>query len=216
MKWNASLAGSFEEIFVEQPYSWLAKKIRPNTTVIDIGANIGDTAIYFAMIPNVKKVFAYEPNPETFSWAKNLINKSPTRKKITLINKAISSNGGIIRVGKVYAGDKMFSYENATQMEDGIEMESITLKKALKGLRNVVIKSDAEGGEKEIFNKVNLSNVYALIVEYHNCKSEVIEALRKDFYLKTKPTASRLGYIYAIRRKNKRPNVYSNRKRGGK
>lgn len=200
VKWNAELRGSFEEIFINQEYDWLARQIKPGTTVIDIGANIGDTPIYFAMMPNVKKVIAYEPNPATFEMAKGLIKRNPYRNKITLVNKAISDQRGTRRARVANVGDKMFSYQDHND-DSGVRMSSITLNEALKGVKNVVIKSDCEGGEKTLFNHADLSQVYALMVEYHNCKAEVMAALKKGYKLKTRSINATQGYVCAEKRK---------------
>jgi len=65
------------EIFFNQPYYWLWSHAKPHTTLIDIGAFIGDTAVYFAMNPNIDKIIAYEPNPKTFEILSNNIHSMP-------------------------------------------------------------------------------------------------------------------------------------------
>ena len=54
------------EIFFNQPYYWLWSQAKPHTTLIDIGAFIGDTATYFAMNSNIDKIIAYEPHPNLY------------------------------------------------------------------------------------------------------------------------------------------------------
>lgn len=41
----------------------MVKNLRPHTVVIDIGAKVGETAIYFAQWHKIDKVIAYEPMP---------------------------------------------------------------------------------------------------------------------------------------------------------
>jgi len=71
----------FHEIFIQQPYHWLVERLKPNTTVLDIGANIGDTPVYFSMFPTVKKVVAYEPVLKTYLEGKANINQSPYKTR---------------------------------------------------------------------------------------------------------------------------------------
>jgi hypothetical protein len=81
----------FEEIFVLQRYDWLKKRLRPKTVVFDLGANVGDTAIYFAMQDNVEKVVCYEPDEKFCKVFENYIKDNPYKEKIILYKKAINS-----------------------------------------------------------------------------------------------------------------------------
>ena len=51
----------------------MASLIKSGDVVLDIGANIGNHSLYLAKITNCK-IFAFEPNPETFSiFQKNIL-----------------------------------------------------------------------------------------------------------------------------------------------
>jgi hypothetical protein len=79
------------EIFFNQPYYWLWSQAKPHTTLIDIGAFIGDTAAYFAMNPNIDRIMAYEPHPKTFRILSDNIRSmpKPMASKIELKNTPI-------------------------------------------------------------------------------------------------------------------------------
>ncbi len=72
--------------------------MKPGTTLIDIGAFIGDTAAYFAMNSNVKTIMAYEPHPSTFGILQDNVNELPEilKEKIRLKNKAIMEKEGYV------------------------------------------------------------------------------------------------------------------------
>jgi hypothetical protein len=57
---------NYREIFLDQTYKWLYERIKPNTLLLDIGASIGDTAIYFSMNLNVKEVWSYEADDKRY------------------------------------------------------------------------------------------------------------------------------------------------------
>src|SRR5271157_4477588 len=78
------------EIFYRQPYHWLAEQLKPGTTVIDIGANIGDTAIYFAQFNEVRKVIAYEPLPYLYGLMLENLRCCQIGKKVVPKNEAVS------------------------------------------------------------------------------------------------------------------------------
>jgi len=75
IKYNGLLSGSYKEIFVEGAYKWLFDILKPNTILMDIGTNMCDIAIYFAVSQKVRKVIASEANPETAILAQKLIVK---------------------------------------------------------------------------------------------------------------------------------------------
>ncbi len=157
-----------EEVFYQQNYRWLAERLKPNTTILDIGASIGDTAIYFAQFREVKKIIAYEPMPLSFSLAQRNIKAAGFAAKVTLINAAVSSSDGRVRMPE---GINDVSFNIREDCNDiGIPIKKIALKRAIKGLRNVAIKCDAEGEEGFMFD-TDLSNVYAIMLEWHGSEA---------------------------------------------
>ena len=64
---DPSEAEVIAENFIKEQYKRLNAK---NKQVVDIGANIGDTVVYFSKIKKAKKVIAFEPYPYSFNLAK--------------------------------------------------------------------------------------------------------------------------------------------------
>lgn len=75
-----------KEVFMYDAYEWLAKELRPNTTLYDLGAAVGDTAIYFSKIKEIKRVYSYEISKQMYEWARDNISKARYKDKITLYN----------------------------------------------------------------------------------------------------------------------------------
>ncbi|HUC38813.1 MAG TPA: FkbM family methyltransferase [Candidatus Acidoferrum sp.] len=161
-----SFRDTFTEVFIEETYLWLAREIRPNTTVVDIGAFIGDSALYFARFPNVKRVLAYEPYPRNYALAKRYIGMSPLRKKIRISNLGVTHDG-ISRDISRSNNFQSFLLNERKGASDRNVVRSITLSKILHGLKNVAIKCDCEGGERHLFKGVDMREVYAIELEYH-------------------------------------------------
>jgi FkbM family methyltransferase len=190
-------AGSLDGIFIKQEYYWLMKNIRENATVLDIGANLGDTAIYFAMFDKVKKVISYEPVPMAFKLAKQNITASPFNHKIELYNKAIDFERGKKEISESRAIDAGFDYTSAKDKK-GKLVEAITLNDALKGHKNVAIKCDIEGAEAVIFKDADLSNVHAIEIEYHYNLKKVLAGLKnKGFKITIDGKRKKQGLLYA-------------------
>ena len=147
-------------------YRWLVSSIGPGTTAVDIGANIGDTAVYLAMQNNVKRVFAYEPFPYTYNRAKNYIKNSPFySKKIKIINAGISEKHSFMNLipGFMASDDSELTNSNG-----GVKVEVFSINQILEGLDNVIIKCDCEKTEHKIFTEeANFDNVKRIQIEYH-------------------------------------------------
>jgi len=91
---------TFRETFRDQQYKWLYNRIKPNTTLLDIGAALGDTAIYFAMHPNVRKVISFECDIEQYRKAKENINRASFDKKIKLYHSTVNSLEWILNIAE--------------------------------------------------------------------------------------------------------------------
>jgi FkbM family methyltransferase len=165
-------AAIFDELFLDQEYYWLASRLRPNTVLLDLGAHIGDTAIYFAQFKEVAKVIALEPTPLYYNLAKKYTAAVPFASKIRMLNKAVSADGQARRAPAGWYGDSFSQNKGETE---GKMIPSDTMKSLLSGLRNVAIKCDIEGDEKQIFEDADLSNVYAIEVETHSGFRRAVE-----------------------------------------
>lgn len=193
---------TIKEVFVDQQYKWLVDKLKSNTTIIDIGAYIGDTAIYFSQFDKVKRVLAYEPQLYAYNKAKkNTINNN----KIILYNKAIGreKEDVIIKNGFSYAGSQIKTSKK------GNTTDVIKLYNIINTIKTpIAIKSDCEGGEYNIFNKdLNLDKVYAIQMEYHEGAQNLLSILHqkgfkthtKRFERKSSRKFPNLGFIYAYK-----------------
>jgi hypothetical protein len=139
------------ERFVEQEYAWLDVAGR---IVIDIGANVGDSVLYFARRQAIH-VYGYEPEPNVFDAAVNNL----------ALNQV--ANASVVRAS-VAAGDG--------DGQDGAP--EVSLKSVLETARaehpglEIVCKIVCEGCEYEILAPENvdrslLERVSQVMIEYH-------------------------------------------------
>lgn len=174
--------GNFEEIFARQGYLWLLNKLKPGTTVIDIGATVGDTALYFSMSPNVDKVISFEPSPVLYSKALYYIALSPDKKKIEFNNMAVTSDGKprTISSGIAQTDFAKNKSKGSGKMINATTLKSLLSKLRVKGANRIAIKCDCEGEEARLFDNVDLKNVYAMQMECHNyCKESLSKKLKE-------------------------------------
>jgi len=72
--------------------NWYAKLNVVNKVVVDIGANIGDTAIFF-FLHGAKSVIALEPIPKFYELARRNLSNNCSNAKIVLLNRAAGKPG---------------------------------------------------------------------------------------------------------------------------
>ena len=90
--------GMIKEQFIEEQYGWLDVK---GKDVIDIGANVGDSAIYFAL-KGAKHVYAFEPYPYSYKIALKNVKLNYLQSKITLLNEGCGGKGSYIKIDEAY------------------------------------------------------------------------------------------------------------------
>lgn len=128
--------------------------------VIDIGGNIGDTALFFAK--SGAEVISFEPVPHLHNLAVENVKLNPKlENKIKLINKCVGGGRGKLNLDssstKEYIGN------------DTCEMEVITIEDVLNEYEFTpdILKMDCEGCEFEIIKKCDLSMFNEILFEHH-------------------------------------------------
>ncbi len=172
--------------FFEGQYSWLDVKDRD---VIDIGAAIGDTAIYFAL-RGAKRVYAFEIDS----------NKA----LLALTNAKLNGFENIKVINAGCTGSKINSNEkNLETLDDIIKSNNIS---------NAVLKMDCEGCEYDsIINSedTTLKAFKQIMIEYHRGYKNLEKRLKEaGFHVwHSRPEIFKegneeyyLGLLYAIRK----------------
>ena len=88
-----------------------------NKTVLDIGANIGDTAIFFAS-RGANKIIGVEPFHRNFNLAKKNIASNNFQDKIYLTRSACSSKNGSVKINPQFDSGIESRMENFQEGED--------------------------------------------------------------------------------------------------
>jgi len=199
---------SFTEIFVDEGYRSLPVD---GKIIFDIGANIGDSSIYFAL-HNAKKVIAVEPFPANFELAKKNIFENKLDTKIDLHLIAISKDENSIIVDSDYIGTGAgnsrskhgFSIKN---QNNGKEIPTKTLKNLINiyKIEDAILKVDCEGCEYDMFldSKSEIIRKFShIIIEFHSGFKDLKEKLEEyNFEVKINTSKKNLtGFIFAVRK----------------
>lgn len=146
--------------------------------MIDAGAYIGDTAVYFlSRFPNLKLI-ALEPNPKSYEIAK--LNLAPYGERCILLKKGLFSNDQV----QYFSGIETAASIDST----GMEINCVTIASLVEqfSIPHIdILKMDIEGAEEDIFLAnpvVWLKLTELLIIETHGLQIEslVSQVLKKN------------------------------------
>jgi FkbM family methyltransferase len=159
--------GDLFNIFYKKEYEFLPVKDR---VVIDIGANIADSSIYFAM-NGAKKVIALEPFPKNFKIAQKNIAMNGFTDKIELFNAGRC--GGHSKDIILDASARGASCQTI-QSSTGSNIHFFTLQELVDKYNidsHAILKLDCEGCEYDIIlsnSKTVLHKFSHIQIEYHH------------------------------------------------
>lgn len=157
--------------------------------VVDVGAFVGDSAIYFAL-KGARKVYAIEPHPEAYEEMLMNISLNGLGDKIMPINIAVGRNGVVCISPDNDITSANVTY-SMTEVEcSGTRVRSIRLGDLIQkySIEPDVLKMDCEGCEYDvIMNDYDAVKLFKeLVFEYHAYAtgrpvSELLRALSRDF-----------------------------------
>jgi FkbM family methyltransferase len=81
-------------------YDPILEEIKAAKVILDIGANIGNSSLFFASINSHAQIFAYEPHPVTFKRATENIQCN-SFKNIKLVNIGLGEKKGTLKLYEV-------------------------------------------------------------------------------------------------------------------
>jgi len=212
------------EIFNDNEYHFSAQG---KAVVIDIGMNYGFASLYFALRDDVEAVYAFEPAKPVYEKALFSFSLNECADKITAYNCGLGDSDKHITINFNPTGTGVTStipdYPSAGKIKI-----SAQIKDAAAEIRNIisrhpgkrmVVKCDCEGGEKEIFARLDAENVLpsidCVMMEYHHNYDEFIDPLLdKHGFVYFKSTQQHsVGIIRAVNGNHRQNNVAVSSKR---
>jgi FkbM family methyltransferase len=160
---SASFISTFQQLFKEQIYRFEAKTAEP--LIIDCGANIGLSILYFKRLYPKSRIVAFEADKSIFDILSRNV-KNFALDDVQLINRAVWSSVTELNFTSDGADGGRLSVAN--DRSDHL-VPTVRLKDYLD--RKVdFLKLDIEGAETEVLHDCadQLANVGAVFVEYHS------------------------------------------------
>ncbi|MCA3378173.1 MAG: FkbM family methyltransferase [Roseomonas sp.] len=150
--WEVFQAGKWEEATLDT----FDRHLNSSTVFLDIGAWIGPTTLYAA--GRAKRVIAIEADPVAAGLLRTNIALNPLlAERIEIIERAVSPQGGTLRLGsKGSKGDSMSSVFFG-EKENSWEIETITpaeINTKLGDDEPVFLKMDIEGAEYHVLSGI--------------------------------------------------------------
>ncbi len=159
-----SFLAMYDEIFAAQIYKFKAETQQP--VILDVGANIGLSVLYFKQLYPDSQITAFEPDPTIFSVLQHNVQQARL-SNVTLINKAVwNSETTLEFMAEGADGGRMVQ----------LDSDAATVKVNTVRLRDFLtqpidfLKIDIEGAETEVLLdcEPQLHCVRQLFVEYHS------------------------------------------------
>ena len=163
-----SFIWQYKEIFVDKSYEFRTDVNNP--VIIDCGANVGMSALFFGTEYPGATVIAFEADPIISNYLNNNIIKNKI-DNVQVINKAVWINNGDLEFAS--EGSDGGSVHSLSGKK--IKIKSIRLKEIIESYTSVdMLKMDIEGAEREVINdcKDVLHKVKNIFIEYHDFFNE--------------------------------------------
>lgn len=189
--------GDIYSSFIDDTYQHISFE---DKVVVDIGGNIGDSAIGF-ILKGAKKVISLEPFPINYNYAKTNILKNNMSDKIELLNAGCSINSSKIKIDPNSSGvsSKMKSFES------GIEINQFTLSDLIEkfNISDCILKMDCEGCEYDVILNTSdsiLNKFSEIFIEYHDGNESIKNKLTEaGFKIVDSQTSDTKGHLYALK-----------------
>lgn len=175
----ASFLSAHREIFVERIYAFPFAGGAPR--ILDLGANIGLSALFFKQLYPQAAITALEADPDIFRYLEQNVHGNGFRD-VELVNRAAWCEEGTVSFHHEGADGGFVAPAGA---EDARRVEAVDVAVLLRQRQFDFLKMDIEGAEEFVLPACvdSLANVGRIFVEYHSrpgrrqCLHELLEVL---------------------------------------
>lgn len=160
----------FHDIFVRGVYRF--ETDNPSPLIVDCGANIGIATLYFKSLYPDARIWAFEPDPETFLVLSANV-KSNRLRDVWLFGAAVWDEEGAVELFRPL-GERGSLRTSVNPSRAGGARTTVPAKRLAEMIDQPVdlLKLDIEGAEQRVLRDLassgKLSNVGEMVIEYHH------------------------------------------------
>jgi FkbM family methyltransferase len=162
-----SFIWQIKEIYFQKAYKF--NSARNNPLIIDCGANVGTSVLFFKELYPSSRITAFEADPKIFTYLKENLSKNSI-SDVNLVNKAVWIENSVLKFESEGADGASLIVD--AEYENVIEVESIRLKDFVSEIRERIdmLKIDIEGAEVQVLADIadELIKIDHVFVEYHS------------------------------------------------
>jgi FkbM family methyltransferase len=146
----------FDEVFVERAYAACVAAVSENpgtVALIDLGANIGLSALFLTQVLEVAEIVAVEPDPDNFQLLSENLRRAGLANRAT----AIRAFAGAERAfADLYdSGNGAWGMRMGAPSDHGIPVLPLAeIAGAINSGLPILLKCDIEGGERQLFQHI--------------------------------------------------------------
>ncbi|NMG06333.1 FkbM family methyltransferase [Brasilonema sp. UFV-L1] len=177
---SASFIHSYKEIFWQKIYNFKSANLEPK--ILDIGANIGLSILFFKSLYPEAEITAFEADPKIFNYLeKNVYGNG--YKDVQLVNKAVWYENTTLNF--VSDGADAGHIDAKIENKNTLKVKTVDIVQILTEKKFDFIKMDIEGAEEFVLPRCKdfLSDIKFIFVEYHSkvgtkqCLDQIISIL---------------------------------------
>jgi len=177
--------------------------------VIDIGAFVGDSAIYFALSRGAKRVIAVEPHPGAFAEMLDNIRLNNLEDVIIPINAGLAGKPGKVCIEDVGVEATGATYHRPGDCPNAVPVVTLSELISRFGINvdDAVLKMDCEGCEFDVIlnDYDHVRSFKELIFEYHprfvnKSLEDLLNVLGKDYKCDIRGGDEDLGVMHCIKK----------------
>lgn len=173
-EWNlvvpdaASFLSAYKEIFVEEIYRFHADNGAP--AILDLGANIGLSVLYFKSLHPKARITAFEADPAIYACLHQNVHGNGFAD-VELLNKAVWDSNGTLSFQAEGGDGGRIAAEGEGRM---VEVEAIDIRDHLAEHSYDFLKMDIEGAEHAVFPAIKdyLPAFKFVFLEYHSTPNQ--------------------------------------------
>lgn len=190
----------FDQVFVNQEYAIISDFFKTNSenlqktiNIIDAGANVGYTTLFFLNSFENCKIISIEPDLSNYNLILRNIDLSPKKNNVTPLNSALLGKENVqLKTNADFRDGKDWAI-TVTETEEKTDLQSVSIPQLMNlySFKEIdILKIDIEGAERFLFLEENdldyLNRTKTIIIEIHDefdCREMIYEVLKKYNFL---------------------------------